>query len=129
MFWSLDDVGRNEKVRKGKGSASQHFIRVNKLLKESGYFFGIRNVLQLNVRDCLQISSLRFTHFSPMFHFLTPWKRQKIFGLLTFSGGIEMEHWAKMGLAKLIELINFCYPWNHQQKNKKFSDSFRGNIS
>ena len=31
------------------------------------------------------------THFSPIFHFYTPWKRQKI-----FSGGIEMEHWAKM---------------------------------
>ena len=29
------------------------------------------------------------THFSPMFHFFTPWKRQETFGLLTFSGGIE----------------------------------------
>ena len=35
------------------------------------------------------------THFNPVFHFSTPWKRQKTFGFLTFSGGIEMEHWAK----------------------------------
>ena len=28
-----------------------------------------------------------------MFHFYSPWKRQKTKGFLTFSGGIEMEHW------------------------------------
>ena len=32
------------------------------------------------------------THFSPMFHFSTP-----------FSGGIEMKHWAKMGYLKAKE--------------------------
>ena len=37
------------------------------------------------------------THFSPVSHFCTPWKRQKTFGFLTFSGGIEMWHWTKMG--------------------------------
>ena len=36
------------------------------------------------------------THFSPVSHFYTPWKRQKTFGL-AFSGGIEMWHWTKMG--------------------------------
>ena len=30
-------------------------------------------------------------HFNPMFHFYTPWKRQKTKGFLRFSGGIEME--------------------------------------
>ena len=35
--------------------------------------------------------------FSLMFHFYTPWKRQKTFGFLTFSEGIEMWHWTKMG--------------------------------
>ena len=30
------------------------------------------------------------THFSPVSHFYTPWKRQKTFG-------IEMGHWTKMG--------------------------------
>ena len=33
----------------------------------------------------------------PVSHFYTPWKRQKTFGFLTFSGGIEMWHWTKMG--------------------------------
>ena len=37
------------------------------------------------------------THFSPMPHFYTPWKRQKTYGFLTFSGGIEMWHWTKIG--------------------------------
>ena len=32
-----------------------------------------------------------------MFHFYTPIKRQKTKGSLTFSGGIEMKHWAKIG--------------------------------
>ena len=32
-----------------------------------------------------------------MLHFYTPWKRQKIKDFLTFPGGVEMEHWVKMG--------------------------------
>ena len=36
------------------------------------------------------------THFSQLFHLYTPLKRQKTFGFLTFSGVIELEHWAKM---------------------------------
>ena len=42
------------------------------------------------------------THFSPVSHFYSSWKRQKTFGFLTFSGcltflgGIEMWHWTKM---------------------------------
>ena len=39
--------------------------------------------------------NLKLTHFSPVFHFYTLWKRQKT--ILTFSGTIEIEHWAKMG--------------------------------
>ena len=31
-----------------------------------------------------------------MFHFYTPWKRQKISGFLTFSGGTEIENWFEM---------------------------------
>ena len=31
-----------------------------------------------------------------MFHFYTPWKRQKTKSFLTFSGAIEMEYRAKM---------------------------------
>ena len=32
-------------------------------------------------------------NFKPMFHFYTPWKRQKTSGFLMFSLGIEKEHW------------------------------------
>ena len=31
-----------------------------------------------------------------MFHLYTPIKRQKTKGFMKLSGGIEMEHWAKM---------------------------------
>ena len=52
------------------------------------------------------------THFSPMFYFYTPWKRQKTFGFLRFPRGIEMEHWGKMSklwtLAAL-EWLYYCY--------------------
>ena len=49
-----------------------------------------------------------------MLHFYTPWKCQKTKGFLTFSGGVEMEHWPNMGLVKTysykklntIELLN-----------------------
>ena len=36
------------------------------------------------------------TRFSPMFHFYTPWKRQKT-SFSNVSEGIEMEYWTKMG--------------------------------
>ena len=39
---------------------------------------------------------LKLTYFKPVFHLYTPWKRQKTKGFLVFSGGIEMEHWAKI---------------------------------
>ena len=32
-----------------------------------------------------------------MFDFYTPWKHQKTEGFMTFLGGIEVEHWLKMG--------------------------------
>ena len=36
-------------------------------------------------------------YFSLMFLFDTPWTCQKTYGFITFSGGIEMEYWAKIG--------------------------------
>ena len=47
-----------------------------------------------------KIAEYSLTHFNPMFYFCIPCKRQKTFGFLTFSGEIEMEHWANK------ELIN-----------------------
>ena len=32
-----------------------------------------------------------------MFHFYIPWKGQKTFGFLAFSGGKEIEPWLGMG--------------------------------
>ena len=43
-------------------------------------------------------SLLALTHFSLVSHFYTPWEHQKTKGFLTFSGGIEMWHWTKMGI-------------------------------
>ena len=40
---------------------------------------------------------LLLTHFSPVFHFYTPWKRQKTKGFLTFSNVIKMVHRPKIG--------------------------------
>ena len=39
-----------------------------------------------------KIDLFPLTHFSPMFHFYTPWKRPKTKGFWTFSEGIEMKH-------------------------------------
>ena len=36
------------------------------------------------------------THFSSVFLFCTPCKRQKTLGLLLFPGGIKSEHWEEM---------------------------------
>ena len=37
------------------------------------------------------------TYFKPMYHFYTPWKRQKTRGFMRFSDIIEMKHWFKIG--------------------------------
>ena len=36
-----------------------------------------------------------------MFHFYTPWQRQKTKGFLMFSGGIEVEYLLKMSLKRI----------------------------
>ena len=43
--------------------------------------------------------SIWVTHFSPMFHFYTPWK------CLTFSGGIELEHSARWFYGNITRFI------------------------
>ena len=45
----------------------------------------------------LQYLTLKeFTYFN-LLHFYTSWKHQKTRGFRTFSWGIKMEHWTKMG--------------------------------
>ena len=47
----------------------------------------------------LKIPTAAFvTHFQPIFHFGTPWKRQK---------GLEMKHWLSLYLAN----VPILYPW------------------
>ena len=48
---------------------------------------------------------LKLTHFSPVSHFYTPWKRQKTKVFLKFSGGIEMWHWTKLGYDIILNRI------------------------
>ena len=43
------------------------------------------------------VTLILLTHFSLIFDFYTHLKPQKTKSFLTFLGGIEMEHWAKMG--------------------------------
>ena len=43
------------------------------------------------------------THFQLMFHFYISWKHQKTGGFLMFLGGIEVEHWLKIGWLSIIE--------------------------
>ena len=38
------------------------------------------------------------THFIPIFHFCTSWKRQKTLVFWRFQGGIKIEHWDEIGL-------------------------------
>ena len=40
---------------------------------------------------------LSLTYFTSMFYRYTPWKRQKTFGSLTFSGDIEMKSRREIG--------------------------------
>ena len=46
-----------------------------------------------------------------MFHFYTPWKRQKTFGFRMSSGVIEMEHLAKNGLNFQMKIRNQILVW------------------
>ena len=74
---------------------SSQFLAVEPLSENSGNFRRNRN---------------RLTHLSPLWHFYTSWKRQKTYGILTFSGGIEMWHWTKMGKWSSI-FVNFKGNW------------------
>ena len=56
-----------------------------------------RQTLYCNtIWECSWELNVGLTHFIPVSHVYTPWKRQKTFGFLTFSEGIEMEYRPKM---------------------------------
>ena len=85
-------------------------------------------------------------HFSPMFDFYTPWKRQKTQGFLTFSDGIEMENWGKTDERKIsgnfgwespILELRFIYDewknqyrsWTWHRHTKCFTKAWRRNVA
>ena len=43
------------------------------------------------------LNPLPLTHFKPLVSFYTPWKHQKTFGFIMFSGGIETDQCFEMG--------------------------------
>ena len=55
-----------------------HGLTLKKLLFRKKYIDELVDVIEY------------LTHFSPVSHFYTPFKRQKSFGFLTFSGGMEI---------------------------------------
>ena len=58
------------------------------------FFLFNMNFIDSKLITMLEIS---LTHFQPMFHIYTPCKYRKTRGFLMFSGGIEVDHWLKMG--------------------------------
>ena len=66
------------------------------------------------------------THFRPMFPFCSPWKHQKTFGLLVFSGGIKWEHWLEMGLIIPSEICQEEYE-NSQEITKEITNKVMRN--
>ena len=40
--------------------------------------------------------SAQLTHFKSLVSFYIPWKHQKTFGFLMFSGGLERDQWHEM---------------------------------
>ena len=59
-------------------SPERFIIETDYFLSAQGYWFLVK--INLFPSDFL-------THFSPVFHFYTPWKRKKTKGFLTFSRG------------------------------------------
>ena len=63
------------------------------------------NWLYLNIYIYFFVFSCWLTHFHPIFHFYSPWKHEQASSFLMFSGGIEVEHWLKMGLRLHVILL------------------------
>ena len=85
-------------------SCSKHFRQISKkqpqelffLKKIAGYRASLMKKGSFSLEFFLGIV-LWLTRFSLMPHVYTTWKPQKSFGFLMFSGGLEMEHWIKIG--------------------------------
>ena len=49
------------------------------------------------IRFPITATEFLLTRFVPLLSFETPWKKQKTFGFLVFSGGMERDQWHEMG--------------------------------
>ena len=68
----------------------------------------------------VKLINFNLTHFIPMFHLYTPWKRPKTFGFLTFSGSIEMRNWVKMELLLALSwMFNIVLSFKDSHGNTK----------
>ena len=117
------------------------FIFISRKFKHfSSFSFSIINWMCLscvfkifwNSRDCsldlnrawvssifsLYVFGARYTHSRPMFPFYSPWKRQKTWGFLTFSGGYRKGTLAWNGL-RLMILQWLCVPKSEHNFRKK----------
>ena len=68
------------------------------LFLKSPYFllkFKLKSSFKVCSCEIESISCYKLAHFQP--HFCTSIKLQKAFSFLIFPGGIEVEHWLKMG--------------------------------
>ena len=88
----------------------KYFKKYERLCTVSFYFIWKKLLMYKTFPSLLDksISRSELTHFSPLSHFYDPWKRQTTKGFLTFSGGIEMWHWSKMGYCYPCLLLNWC---------------------
>ena len=104
-IWSQE---RNRNISKTCVFIFHHSIQHN---ETSGYTFLMKLIAQINISKSPSKSHQKvqtrvlfwmdfvfsLTHFSPMSHFFTSWKRQETYSFLTFSGGTGIWNWAKMG--------------------------------
>ena len=72
---------------------SNIYLQQTRLRRRSLFLF--LRLKMMSLRRSITVYWL--TQSSSVFHFYTPWKRQKTFGFLTFSGDIKIENWVKIG--------------------------------
>ena len=85
----LDQVEVSQKVSSEKPPQKKKIFR--KFVEQLFLSATLRRLLLIRTvcsNRQIKILSFLLTLFTPVSHFYTPWKRQKTFGFLTFSGGI-----------------------------------------
>ena len=90
----------------GQNSNFQKLLQIltNVGIVAAGFFANVENPNNLNSCMVSCLYTAKYWHFSSKTNLfstnillLYPWKYQKIIDFLIFSGGIDVEHWLKMG--------------------------------